>query len=200
MRRGISLVPALLPLLQTLRNLKQKPDFCRAAGVLQNQGFNHLQRARGRLRDTKPSSISAKGSTSTQGRWGKDRPGLPPRSKPRRAVRKHQNPTYWHRDVFFPLSFTLPQKETSFFNPSPRNTSAPQMGPICSAKLRGCTSALPSGGGRGSGGSEHPWVPSPVMPRPPPRAPTQPPRPRRSICWLPAITAAPAQLVPHPFQ
>lgn len=44
-RKGISLVPTLLLVLQMLCNFKQKSDFDRV-GVLQKQGLNNLQRVR----------------------------------------------------------------------------------------------------------------------------------------------------------
>lgn len=64
-RQGISLVPALLPLLHMLCHIKQKPDFCRGKGFAKT-GIQSPAESQGGLQVNKPSSITAKGSTSTQ--------------------------------------------------------------------------------------------------------------------------------------
>lgn len=158
-RKGISLVPAPLRLLQTLYSIKQKPDFCRVVGFAK-PGIESSAKCQGRLQD-EPSSISAKGSIHLYPRqtgqrptrsspmdqtlpwWAPDSSG---RTEQCRVVRKHQNPSYWHHEVVFPFCFMLLQKETSFFNLSLCNTSAPQAGSICSTKLRLQTTVLPREG------------------------------------------------------
>lgn len=185
-RKGTSLAPAPLTLLQMLHNIKAKPDLTLKSWVLQKQRLNHLQRSRAGDKTTSAAAPLKRHPPPPKAGGSKTDQVFPPEVSPATTgwggcsgATQHADAkisSYWHHDAFSPLGF--PQNE-SVFTLSLCNTSAPQAGPICSAKRPGHTSTLPTLPTlpwEEAARSEH----SPVVPRSP-GAPRQPPRPHRSM-------------------